>query len=91
MLESALAQPQQTFLGRYLYRTIFDKAAILLCSIIKNHPFIDGNKRTGIATTAVFLAFNGYLFNAPMDEVVEKCITVAGADGTSSRGEVVRW
>lgn len=73
-LESALAQPRQTFGGVFLYRTIFDKAAALLCSIIKNHALVDGNKRTGLATVSVFLALNGYLFYPTMDEAIEHCV-----------------
>jgi len=61
LLASALAQPRQTFNGRYLYRTIFDKAAILLSSMIKDHPFVDGNKRMALTTVSVFLTLNRYL------------------------------
>ena len=57
-LESALAQPQQTFDGRYLYRSIFEKAAALIWSITKNHPFVDGNKRVTLVTGFSFLAVN---------------------------------
>jgi len=70
LLESALFQPAQTFDGRFLYRTIFDKAAVLLCSVIKNHSLVDGNKRTALTTMGVFLALNGYFFEAPTDEAV---------------------
>src|SRR4030042_694170 len=48
-LESALQQPRMTFGGEYLYPTLAEKAAALAFSIIRNHPFIDGNKRTGAA------------------------------------------
>ncbi len=47
-LESALAQPTMTFGGEELYPTIVEKASALSFSLIKNHPFIDGNKRIGI-------------------------------------------
>ncbi len=49
-LESALAQPRMTFGGEELYPTIVEKAAALGFVLIKNHPFVDGNKRTGHAT-----------------------------------------
>jgi death on curing protein len=48
-LESALAQPLMTFGGKDLYPTLTDKAAALAFSIIRNHPFVDGNKRVGHA------------------------------------------
>ena len=75
LLESALAQSRQTFAGRYLYRTIFDKAAALFRSMIKNHPFVDGNKRMALTTLAVFLTLNQYIFCAPRDEAVERSLT----------------
>jgi death-on-curing protein len=91
LLESALAQPGQTFDGRYLYRTIFDKAAVLLCSIIKNHPLVDGNKRTGLTTVGVFLMLNGYFLDAPTDEAVQRCIAIASTEGSVDVREVARW
>lgn len=53
-LESAIAQPRMTFGGEDLYPTIVDKAAALGFSIVMNHPFIDGNKRTGHAAMEIF-------------------------------------
>lgn len=60
MLLSALARPQATFDGNDLYPDLFSKAAALMESLTQNHPFVDGNKRTGITTTAMFLRINGY-------------------------------
>lgn len=58
-LESALAQPRMTFGGEDLYPTLVEKAAALGHSLIANHPFVDGNKRTGHAAMEVFLMVNG--------------------------------
>jgi death-on-curing protein len=63
-LESAMAQPFMTFDGDELYPTLVEKAAALGFSLIQNHPFADGNKRTGHAVMAVFLALNGYKVEA---------------------------
>lgn len=60
LLESAVARPQASFGGEDLYPTIFDKAAALMHSLLKNHPFVDGNKRTALASTGIFLKVNGY-------------------------------
>ena len=60
MLLSALARPQATFDGKELYPDLFSKAAALMESLAQNHPFLDGNKRTGITATAMFLQINGY-------------------------------
>ena len=59
LLESAIAQPQQTFDGVELYPSLAEKAARYAYGIIKNHPFADGNKRTGAAMLAVLLRANG--------------------------------
>lgn len=58
LLESALMAPQATFNGAYLHKDIFSMAAAYAYGIIKNHPFIDGNKRTGITAALVFLRYN---------------------------------
>ena len=65
MLESALAQPLMTFGGEELYPTIGDKASALGFSLIKNHPFIDGNQRIGHAAVEIFLVLNGHESTRP--------------------------
>ena len=60
LLESAVGRPQASFDGKDLYESIFDKAAALLQSLLKNHPFVDGNKRTALTSAGIFLKMNGY-------------------------------
>lgn len=60
LLESALSQPQATFFGELLHPTIHEQAAVFLYHIAKNHPFLDGNKRTAYGAMEAFLRFNGY-------------------------------
>ena len=57
-IKSAIATQSQAVFGQDLYKTIFEKAAALARGIIADHPFIDGNKRTGIMSALVFLEFN---------------------------------
>lgn len=59
LLESAIFRPQSSFNGEDLYPTLFYKAAALMTSLILNHAFFDGNKRTGTASMIVFLELNG--------------------------------
>ncbi|PKB70417.1 MAG: hypothetical protein BZY87_10655 [SAR202 cluster bacterium Io17-Chloro-G6] len=92
MLESALANPTHTHNGRYLYRTIQDKAAILLYSIVKDHPFDDGNKRMGLAALNVFLLINRYLFYASTDDAVQMCVAIADAGNQDvTLSDVKKW
>ncbi len=90
-LESALAGPRQTFGGLYLHRTIFDKAAALFRSMVANHGLIDGNKRLALATVAVFLTRNGYLFYVPREEAVMFALRLASPEDRPSLNEVSRW
>ena len=78
-LESALAQPQMTFGGADLYPTLVDKAAALGYALIKNHAFLDGNKRTGHAAMEVFLVLNGYEIRAAVDEQEHVMLQVAAS------------
>lgn len=89
LLESAIAQPRMTFGGEYLYPTSTEKAAAIGFSIIMNHPFIDGNKRTGHAATETFLILNGLEINAPVDEQEELILNIAS--GNLSREEFAAW
>lgn len=59
-LESAIAQPEMGFSGVHVHESIYDKAAAYLFHVVKNHPFIDGNKRTGFGCAEVFLRLNGH-------------------------------
>lgn len=59
-LESALAQPEMGFGGTYVHESIYDKAAAYIFHVVKNHPFVDGNKRTGFGCADVFLRINGH-------------------------------
>ena len=60
LLLSAAARPRASFEGEDLYPDLFSKAAALMDSLIHNHPFVDGNKRTGITAAGLFLLQNGY-------------------------------
>lgn len=80
LLDSAVANPRQTFGGRDLYADLWLKAAVLARGIIKNHPFMDGNKRTGMISTGIFLELNGYHLEMSQAEVVEFAIRIAYDD-----------
>ena len=88
-LESALAQPQMTFGGEDLYPTLADKAAALGYALIQNHPFVDGNKRTGHAAMEVFLVLNGYEVRAAVDEQEQLILHVAA--GETNREAFTAW
>ncbi len=59
--------------------------------MVKNHPFVDGNKRIGTAVTFIFLLFNGYLFAPPRDELVGFALELAASEPDMSWQEVARW
>lgn len=69
LLESAVGRPQATFDSRELYPDVWHKAAALMESLIKNHPFIDGNKRTSIGSSSLFLRRNEFRLNAAQLEI----------------------
>jgi death-on-curing protein len=78
LLGSAVARPQTTVGGVDAYPDIWTKAAALLQSIVGNHPLVDGNKRLGWLSTAVFLEINGVLATgASNDDVVDLVMAVA--------------
>ena len=91
LLESALAQPQQTFFGEYLYPSISDKTAALIWSVTKNHPFNDGNKRAALTMGILFLAFNRYALLARQSEAVELCLKVAASEPDIDRDYISEW
>ena len=88
-LESATAQPRMTFGGKDLYPDLPTKAAALAFSLIKNHPFVDGNKRVGHAALETLLVLNGFELDASVDEAEQMILEVAA--GKRSRDELVAW
>lgn len=89
LLESAITQPQMIFGGQELYVTLPEKAAALGFSLINNHPFLDGNKRTGHAAIEVFLILNGFEINASVEE--QEKIILQVASGEMTREEFTHW
>ena len=82
MLESALAKPKQ--LLAYGNPTLVDLAAAYTAGIVKNHPFLDGNKRTGFMMGAGFLERNGYIFTATEEDAVLRTLALAAGEMTES-------
>ncbi len=78
LLESALAVPQSGMGGEYFHSSLFDMAAAYLYHIVQNHPFVDGNKRTGTACAYLFLAINGLDLDCDPDELTRMVLEVAG-------------
>lgn len=89
VLESAISQPRMSFEGNDLYPTIVEKASILAYSLIKNHPFVDGNKRIGHAAMETFLVLNDYEIDAPIDE--QERIIFCIASGTIEKKKFKEW
>lgn len=89
LLHSATERPKATFDGKDLYNDAFHKAAALMESLTNNHPFIDGNKRTAITSSALFLQFNGYLLNTSQTKL-EK-FTLQMATDKLSFQDAVEW
>jgi death on curing protein len=77
LLASAVARPQATFGGEELYPDLFTKAAALMASLIQNHPFVDGNKRTGITAAGLFLRRNGWRLQTSNEELERFTLRVA--------------
>lgn len=77
MLDSALKTPLQTFDKRELFPTILDKATRLAFGLIKNHPFIDGNKRIGTHAMLIFLALNNIMLSYKDEELIDIIFKVA--------------
>jgi death-on-curing protein len=87
LLESALNAPFQTFGDEELYPSIIEKASRLCYGLIKNHPFIDGNKRIGVYAMLVFLELNNLNLNFSDEEIIN--IALKTADSTYSYEDIL--
>jgi death-on-curing protein len=89
LLQSAVARPQASFDGQDLYPGLFSKAAALLESLIGNHAFVDGNKRTAITAVGLFLRLNGYRLTASNQELED--FTLHCAQRLVSLDQMILW
>ena len=79
LLESAIFQPQAFFAGKYLHTNIYEMAEAYMFHIIKNHPFIDGNKRTGTLAAIVFMENNDYQIKPTFKDLYQLAIDTANS------------
>lgn len=89
LLESALAAPFQIFDGEPIYPSVQSKAAQLGFGLIRNHPFVDGNKRIGAHAMLVFLELNGIVLRYEQQELID--IILAVASGETGRQGLLQW
>jgi death-on-curing protein len=88
-LKSAIAMPSAGIAGDYLHTDIYEMAAAYLFHIVRNHPFIDGNKRTGAVASVVFLMMNGVEVQADEDSF-EKLV-ISTAEGKTSKAVIAEF
>jgi len=86
LLTSAIEMPKSAFSGIEMYPTLFDKAAAYIFYLAKNHPFIDGNKRTAAFTAILFLRLNG--LNVKIDLKQYELLIVGTAEGLISKAQL---
>lgn len=89
LLHSAVERPKATFVGKDLYLSVFEKATALIQSMILNHPFDDGNKRTAITSCASFLFMNRWKLKLPVEESVQFTLDIDSHK--FSFGQTVVW
>ena len=89
MLDSALNAPFQTFGGEDVYPSLQKKAARLCFGLVKNHPFVDGNKRIGAHAMLVFLALNGIELKHTQSELSDVILQLAA--GEIEATDLLRW
>ena len=89
ILDSALSAPFQTFGGEDVYPSLQQKAARLCFGLVKNHPFVDGNKRIGAHVMLVFLALNGVELQHSQTELSDIILQLAA--GEINAEHLLRW
>ena len=89
MLDSALKTPLQTFDENELFPSVLDKAVRLAFGLIKNHPFIDGNKRIGTHVMLIFLALNNIMLSYKDEELIDIILKVAS--GKANENDLYTW
>ncbi|MBW6441393.1 type II toxin-antitoxin system death-on-curing family toxin [Patescibacteria group bacterium] len=77
LLESAANRPITNISGKDMYKSVHEKAAVLTYSITRNHPFVDGNKRTGLHAALTFLELNGYKVTISQKKLIKLGLDIA--------------
>ena len=90
LLDSAVAAPQATMMGQPMFKEPVEVAAAYLFYLCRNHPFIDGNKRTALATCLVFLSENGYLSQEKLDADIWEQLVLDVAASRIDREETTK-
>jgi death-on-curing protein len=91
LLSSAVAMPHASFSDQFLHADIFEMAAAYAFHLSQNHPFIDGNKRTALASALVFLEMNGNIVDDPTGALFDGMISLAtGKLGKSEFAQILR-
>ena len=89
LLKSAISMPPATFGGEYLHKNLYEMAAAYLFHVVRNHPFLDGNKRTGAVAAVVFLIINGIELQAD-EESFEKLVRSV-AEGKTDKAKIAEF
>jgi death-on-curing protein len=88
LLSSAIGMPRSSFSGKFLHPALFDMAAAYAFHISQNHPFIDGNKRTALASALIFLEMNGVTIADPSQKLYRAMIALA--KGTAGKADIAK-
>jgi death on curing protein len=88
LLSSAIGMPGSTFEGVFLHNDIFEMAAAYLFHIARNHPFVDGNKRTALAAALTFLWLNGFRLMADETALTDLVVSIAAGEATKAEAAV---
>ncbi|MGQ0549744.1 MAG: type II toxin-antitoxin system death-on-curing family toxin [Armatimonadota bacterium] len=89
LLESALAMPQAGASGQFFHGDLFEMAAAYLYHIVRNHPFLDGNKRVGTMAAFTFLKLNDLILDAPRPDFER--IVLAAAEGKTDKSAIAAF
>lgn len=89
LLDSALAQPKMTVGGKFVHKSLFDKAAAYGFHVCKNHPFVDGNKRAAFVLMDIFLQKNGREIVANEEEAYSMMMSLAS--GKLTKAQLSKW
>ncbi|HYN89263.1 MAG TPA: type II toxin-antitoxin system death-on-curing family toxin [Ardenticatenaceae bacterium] len=89
LIESAVARPRATFGGEELYHGVFTKAGALMHSLLRNHPFVDGNKRTATVAAGIFPEYNGWQLTATNAEL--EAFVLHAVEARLDAAEIEMW